>query len=153
MLTAKDIMSREVKAVTLEMPISEVAKIFHDNSISGAPVIDDTGRLIGIITESDLIDQNKKFHIPTVVAIFDAVVYLESLKNFEKELQKMTGSKVKDLYTVDVLSVSLDTPVNEIATLMSEKHFHTLPVLDGENLVGIVGKDDIVKTMASSGLT
>jgi len=151
MLTAKDIMSSNITTVTLDMPISEVAGIFHDNVISGAPVVDDTGKLIGIITESDLIDQNKKFHIPTVVAIFDAVVYLESLKTFEKELQKMTGSKVKDLYTKDVFSVNMATPINEIATLMADRHFHTIPVLDGDKLIGIVGKDDIIKTMASSG--
>lgn len=151
MLTAKDIMSRDITTVTLDMPISEVAGLFHDNVISGAPVVDDNGNLIGIITESDLIDQNKKFHIPTVVAIFDAVVYLESLKTFEKELQKMTGSKVRDLYTKDVVSVDQDTPINEIASIMSDRHFHTIPVLKGNKLVGIVGKDDIVKTMASAG--
>ena len=150
MLTAKDIMSTDTATVKLDMPISEVAGIFHERAISGAPVVDDEGNLIGIITESDLIDQNKKFHIPTVVAIFDAVVYLESLKHFEKELKKMTGSKVRDLYTKDVASVNLDTPINEIASLMAERHFHTIPVLDGGKIAGIVGKDDIVKTMASS---
>ena len=150
MLTAKDIMSGEVATVRLKTPIAEVAQIFHDRRISGAPVVDDEDKLIGIITESDLIDQNKKLHIPTVVAIFDAVIYLDSLKQFEKELQKMTGSKVKDVYTKDVTSVNSDTPINEIASIMAEKHFHTLPVVDGEKIVGIVGKDDIVKTMAAS---
>ena len=150
MLTARDIMSSEVITVKLKTPISEVAKIFHDKSIGGAPVVDDEERLVGIITESDLIDQNKKLHIPTVVAIFDAVIYLDSLKQFEKELQKMTGSKVRDVYSEDVTSVNPDTPVNEIASIMAEKHFHTLPVVDGDKIVGIVGKDDIVKTMAAS---
>lgn len=149
MKTAKEIMNRAVISVGLDTPISEVAALFHENRISGAPVVDENGRLIGIITESDLIDQNKKLHIPTVVAIFDAVIYLERLKHFEKELRKMTGSKVRDLYTKDVVSVDIGTPLNEIASIMSEKHFHTIPVLDGEQLVGVVGKDDIVKTMAS----
>lgn len=151
MLSAKDIMSGEVATVGLDTPISEVARIFHERGVSGAPVVDDEGRLIGIITESDLIDQNKKLHIPTVVAIFDAVIYLDSLKQFEKELQKMLGSKVKDVYTKNVTSVNSDTLINEIASIMAERHFHTLPVVDGEKIVGIVGKDDIVKTMAASG--
>lgn len=149
MLTAKDIMSAEVVTVKLETPISEVASLFHDKGIGGAPVVDDDGALVGIITESDLIDQTKKMHIPTVVAIFDAVVYLDSLRNFEKELKKMTGSKVEDVYTKEVTSVCIDTPLNEIASIMSDKRYHTIPVLDGEKLAGIVGKDDIVKTMAA----
>ncbi len=150
MLTAKDIMTREVISVRLDTPISEVARIFHENRINGAPVVDDEGNIIGIITESDLVDQNKKLHIPTVVAIFDAVIYLESLKHFEQELKKMTGSKVRDVYTEEVVTVQVDTPINEIASIMAERHFHTIPVLDGEKMVGIVGKDDIVKTMAET---
>lgn len=150
MLTARDIMSDEVTSVRLKTPIAEVARIFHEKAIGGAPVVDDEDRLIGIVTESDLIDQNKKLHIPTVVALFDAVIYLDSLQKFEKELQKMTGSKVKDVYTKDVTSVNPEMPINEIASIMAESHFHTLPVIDGDKIVGIVGKDDIVKTMASS---
>ena len=151
MLTAKDIMSSNIESVKLDTSISEVAHIFHEKKISGAPVVDNNNHLIGIITESDLIDQNKKLHIPTVVAIFDAVIYLESLRNFEKELKKMTGSKVRDVYTSEVTSVNIDTPLNELASIMADKHFHTLPVLDHEGkLVGIVGKDDIVKTMTSA---
>lgn len=150
MLAAKDIMSGNVISVKLDTPISEVARIFHDNRISGAPVVDDENNLIGIISESDLIDQNKKLHIPTVVAIFDAVVYLESLRHFEKELKKMTGSRVCDLYTKDVISVRVDTPINEIASIMADRHFHTIPVLDGTKMVGVVGKDDIVKIMAET---
>ncbi len=150
MQTARDIMTGDVATVTLDISITEVASLFHNNKISGAPVVDDENRLIGIITESDLIDQTKKLHIPTVVAIFDAVIYLESLRHFEKELKKMTGTKVKDVYTADAVSVNIDTPVNEIASIMADRHFHTLPVLDGGKIVGIVGKDDIIKTMASS---
>ncbi len=150
MKKAKDIMSDNLLTVKLDTPISEVAKLFHENVISGAPVVDDSGNLIGIITESDLIEQNKKLHIPTVIAIFDAVIYLESLRQFEKELKKMTGTKVKDVYTRDVVSVGVDTPINEIASIMSDRHFHSIPVVDDGRLVGIVGKDDIVKTMAAS---
>ena len=150
MLKAKDIMCSSVITVKLDSSIADVAETFHNKGISGAPVVDDDGKLVGIITESDLIDQNKKLHIPTVVAIFDAVIYLESLRQFEKELKKMTGNKVKDLCSSDVITVDVDTPVNEIASIMADSHFHTIPVLDNSLLVGIVGKDDIVKTMASA---
>jgi len=143
-------MTTDVITVKMDTPISDVARIFHEERISGAPVVDEENNLIGIITESDLIDQNKKLHIPTVVAIFDAVIYLERLKHFEMELRKMTGTKVRDVYTKDVVSVNVDTPVNETASIMADNHFHTIPVLDDNKMVGIVGKDDIVKTMATT---
>lgn len=148
MLTAKDIMSREVVTVTPETTVKQVARLLFEKKISGTPVVDDSGKLLGVVTESDLIDQKKKFHIPTVIAILDSVIFLESAKKIEKEINKMTGAKVKDICTQQPISVTESTPVEEIATIMAEKKVHTLPVLRDGQLVGVVGKTDIIKTLA-----
>lgn len=123
-------------------------QFFSDNSISGAPVLDDQDKVIGVVTESDLIYQNKKVHIPTAVAILDAVFYLESPDKMEQELKKISGTTVQDIFAPDVVSVEPDTPLDEVATLMAEKHIHTLPVLEGKKLVGVIGKSDIIKMIA-----
>ena len=86
MLNASDIMTTEVITVKEETPLKELAEILYKNRINGVPVVDDEGLLMGIICESDLIRKDKKLHIPTVVALFDAVFYLESSKNIEKEI-------------------------------------------------------------------
>lgn len=148
MLTAKDIMSREVVTVTPETTVNQVARTLFEKKISGVPVVDESGKLLGVVTESDLIDQKKKFHIPTVIAILDSVIFLESAKKIEKEINKMTGAKVKDICTLQPISVTEGTPVEEIATIMAEKKVHTLPVLRDGQLVGVVGKTDIIKTLA-----
>ena len=148
MLTAKELMTENVITVTGETPVRELAKILAENRISGAPVLDDQGRVIGVVTESDLIDQNKKVHIPTVVAILDAFIFLESPEKMKKELKKMAGIKVEDIFAHEVITVQKDTPLDEVATLMAEKKIHTLPVLDGEKLVGVIGKSDIIRTIA-----
>jgi len=111
--------------------------------------VDDDGALIVIIGESDLIRKHKKLHIPTVVALFDAVFYLESSKKFEKEIERINATKVEDLYTKKVVTIQKDTPVDEIASIMTEKKIYTIPVMDGGRLVGIVGKADLVRTLAS----
>lgn len=147
MLTAKEIMTKEVITVTPDTPVEKVAGILFEKKISGAPVVDDEGNLIGVVTESDLIDQKKKFHIPTVISILDSVIFLDSAKKIEKEINKMTGALVKDISTQEPISISEDTPVDEIATIMSEKKVHTLPVLRDGTLVGVVGKTDIIKTL------
>lgn len=148
MLTAKDIMTKDVITVKEGTKVSELADILTKNRISGAPVLDDSGRVIGVVTESDLVEQSKSLHLPTVFTILDSVIFLESAKHFEKELKKMTGAKVEDIYTEEPLTVHPDTPIREIATIMAEKKIYTIPVLEGGKLVGIIGKADVVRASA-----
>ena len=144
-ITAKDIMTRKTLTVTPEMPVIELAKFFLAHRISGAPVVKE-GRLLGLITEKELIEQKKRLHVPTVVAIMEAVVYLESSKHFEQELREIAASKVEDLYQRRMATVSPDTPIEDIATLMTEKGVALLPVVDENGgLAGIIGKADVVK--------
>jgi len=147
MLTAKDIMTRQVITVPPSMPVEDLAALLYEKKISGAPVVDKDNRLLGVVTESDLIDQTKKFHIPTVISILDSVIFLDKEEKVEKEIRKMTGRTVKDIYTPSSRTVGLDTPLDEIATIMAEKRQHTLPVMDNGDLVGVVGKSDIIRTL------
>ena len=148
MLKAKDIMNREVITVNENATVRELATLLLMNSISGAPVIDREGRVIGVVTESDLIFQNKKVHLPTAVAILDAFLFLERPEKMEKELKKIAGSIVKDICSHDFVSVEPETGLEELATLMAEKKIHTLPVMEQGTLVGVIGKSDIIRTIA-----
>jgi predicted transcriptional regulator len=148
MLTAKDIMTREVITVNENATVRELATLLLMNSISGAPVVNEDGGVIGVVTESDLIFQNKKVHLPTAVAILDAFVFLERPEKMEKELKKIAGSKVGDICSHDLVSVTPETGLEELATLMAEKKIHTLPVMEQGKLVGVIGKSDIIRTIA-----
>jgi len=148
MLKAKDIMTGKVITVDENRSVKDLARILADNKISGAPVTDDQGKIVGVVTESDLIDRAKKVHIPTVMRLFDAFVVLESPDRMEKDFKKMAAATVKDICNRNVVSVTPDTPLDELATLMAEKNVHTLPVLDQGRLVGIIGKSDIIRTLA-----
>jgi CBS-domain-containing membrane protein len=147
MLTAGDVMTREVITVKRETTIRDLAELFARHRISSAPVVDDSGAMIGIVTETDLVEQDKSLHIPTVISLFDWVIYLESDKKFEKELKKMTGQTVGDIYTEDVVQVSPSTPVSDVANLISSRKVNAIPVLDGNRLVGIVARIDLIRTM------
>jgi CBS-domain-containing membrane protein len=88
-------------------------------------------------------------HIPTAFAILDAFFFLEDPEKMEKEMMKMAGTKVKDIYTSNALTVRQDTPLEEVATLMAEKKVHTLPVLDENGqLIGVIGTSDIIRMIA-----
>ena len=139
MLTAKDIMTTKVITVQKDTTVTALAEILWKNKISGAPVLDDEGNVVSVVTESDLIDQNKKVHIPTMVSILDSVIFLESSKKTEKEIKKMAGNTVQDISSMELISVSENTRLDEIATIMAEDNIHTIPVLDEGKLVGIIG--------------
>ncbi len=148
MKNASDIMTREVITVLPETTVQQLAKIFASHGISGAPVVDQEGLVVGVVTESDLIDQNKKVHIPTVISILDSFFFLENPEKMEQEMRKMVGATVADIYTSPPVTVGEDTPIDEIATIMSEKNIHTLPVVADGRLKGVIGKKDIIRTIA-----
>ncbi len=148
MIQAKDIMSVNVITVKEEATVRELAALFLLNDISGAPVVDADGRVIGVVTESDLIFQNKKVHLPTAVAILDAFLFLERPEKMEKELKKIAGSTVGDICSHNLINVAPETGLDELATLMAEKKVHTLPVMEAGKLVGVIGKSDIIRTIA-----
>lgn len=148
MLKVKDIMTKDVVTVTKETTVMELAGIFSQRHLSSLPVLDQGGALIGIVTETDLVEQDKNLHIPTVISIFDWVIYLESDKKFEKELKKMTGGTVGDIYSSEVVTVSPDSSVSDAADLLSSRKITALPVVDGEKLVGIISRIDLIRSMA-----
>ena len=148
MLTAKDIMTKNVTTVGAATTIEELARILMEHKISGAPVVDDNENLIGIVTENDLISRDKRLHIPTVMRLFDAFIVLESQSKVEKEIKRMTAITVNDIYIKEAITVTEGTPVHDIATIMSEKKVHLIPVVEGKNekkIIGIIGKIDLIK--------
>lgn len=147
MLKAQDIMTKDVITVKPDTTIEDLAKILTEYRISGAPVVDSNGDLYGIVTENDLISQKKRLHIPTVVRLFDAFIMLESTSNIEREIKKMAATTVEDICVKNVITVTEDTPLEDIATIMSEKKVHLIPVVEGKKIKGIIGKIDIIKVI------
>jgi CBS-domain-containing membrane protein len=148
MLTARDIMTREVVTVRPEASVEELAKLLEERRIGGVPVLDQTGALVGVITQWDLVQRSRDLELPPALNILDFHLFLEMPSHFKKRLEKLLGNKVKDVMTSNPVSISPDTPVNEIAGLMAHQGVHTLPVLEEGNLVGIVGKLDLIRGLA-----
>ena len=148
MKKAKDIMTSEVITVPVDMTVVNLAKVFLEHDIGGAPVVDSSGKVIAVVSENDLVDQNKKLHIPTIMPFLDAVIFLESAKAMEKEIQKIAGAKVGDICSQDLITVDVEDSLETVATVMAEKHCHTLPVMEENGLVGVIGKVDIVRVIA-----
>jgi len=149
MFKVKDIMTKEVIAVSPDTEIVSAAKILLENRINGMPVIDAFGRLVGIICQSDLVAQQKGIPIPSLFTLLESYIPLTSIKRIDKEMEKIAALTVKAAMTLEPVTVNPETDIEEVAKLMVDKKYHTLPVVDGGKVVGIVGKEDVLKTLLS----
>ena len=148
MLKAKDIMTSPVTTLTPGQEIMDAARILLERHINGAPVLDEDGMIVGVLTRDDLITQQKEIPLPSYFVVLDALIPIKSLGQVEREAEKIAATTVEHAMTADPVIVSPDTPIGEIAELMVDKKVHTIPVQDesGE-LVGVIGKEDVLKTM------
>jgi len=141
-------MTKEVLSVSPETLVSDLAKTLVGKKISGVPVVDADGRLVGIVTQSDLVERAQELELPPALNILDFHLYLEVPSHFFRKLEKMLGATVGDIMSPKPVTVSPDTPVPRLAALMDRQKVHTLPVLEGGKIVGIIGKIDLVRALA-----
>jgi CBS domain-containing protein len=147
-LTAKDIMSKKVITISKNDSIEKLSELLVNNKISGVPVVDENNKMVGIVSEADIIVQDADLHFPRYFKLLDGIIYLESLNKFKRNLEKHLATKVGDIMTQKVKTVSENTPINEIADLMLDSRVNRVPVMDkNNNLVGIITRADIVKSM------
>ncbi len=146
-LTAREIMTADPVAVGPGLSVTDAARLMVERRIGALPVVDG-GRLIGIVTEGDLIMRDVKVEFPTYLHLLDGfIMYPPATARFEAELKKAVGATVADVMTADPVSVPADAPVSDVATTMVERGVSRLPVLDGDRLVGIVSKSDLVRSL------
>jgi CBS-domain-containing membrane protein len=152
MRTAQDIMTRSVITVSPNTDITQATQMLLENRINGLPVVDEKQQLVGIVCQSDMIAQQKRIPLPSLFTLLDGYISLTSAKQFEKEVQKIAATRVAQAMTPNPVTVGLETSVEDIASLMVEKKLHTLPVVDKGKLVGIIGKEDMLRTLMSGSL-
>jgi CBS domain-containing protein len=147
-LKAKDIMTADVITVKEDTTVGEIGRIFIEKGISGAPVVDDEGRLLGIVTEHDLISQNSRLHIPTILRLFDAYIPIGASGRLEEEIKRMAASTVGEISTRKVVTVEEETLLEDVATLMTDRKIHLIPVMKGETITGVIGQRDLIQGIA-----
>lgn len=149
--TVADVMSRDPIAVQPETSLNEAIKILAERRISGLPVIDGNDKLIGVISETDLMWQETGVTPPAYIMILDSVIFLENPAKYERDLHKALGQTVGEVMTKkDLVTVAPEMPVRKAAQLMHERSVHRLLVVDETGkLIGILTRGDIVRFMAS----
>lgn len=147
-MRVSDVMTRDVIKVHRDATVPEMAQLMGTHDISGLPVVDDQGALIGIVTELDLMVRNANLHVPRYLRVLDVMIPLGDPREFGEEIRRALGTTAADLMTPHVLTVQSTTDLADLATLMVDKRVNPVPVVDGGALVGIVSRSDFVQLMA-----
>jgi CBS domain-containing protein len=143
---ASDVMTSNVISVTPEMTVREVARIFVDNGISGAPVLDPDGRVAGMISEGDLL---RRSEIGTEERTRTSWLDLWSASHEARDYIKTHAVNVREVMTSDVVSVQPETPLGEVAGILETRRIKRVPVMKAGRLVGIVSRANLVQALAS----
>lgn len=145
-----DVMSRDLITATPDTPLTEVIKTLAEKRISGLPVVDQAGKLVGVISETDLMWQESGVTPPAYIMLLDSVIYLENPAQYERDLHKALGQTVGEVMSRDPITIAPTKTLSEAARLMHERKIHRLPVLDAEGrVVGLLTRGDIIRTMAA----
>lgn len=147
--TVADVMTPNPLTVEPQTSLSEAVKLLAEKHISGLPVVDEEGKLVGVISETDLMWQETGIDPPPYIMFLDSVIYLQNPSRYEKEVHKVLGQTVGEVMTDKPISIKPSQTLREAAHLMHEKNIRRLPVVDeAGQVVGIITRGDIIRTMA-----
>jgi CBS domain-containing protein len=145
-MQVREIMTRDVVTVQPASPVTTVARLFREKAISGVPVVDDEGLVVGIITEVDLIARHARPHFPAYVQFLDSIIYLQGTRRYRDSMRRILATTAAELMTSPVLTVNPAVDVQDLAALMVERRVNPVPVVDDEDrLVGIVSHTDLLQ--------
>ena len=146
-MKVRDVMTTEVVAAGPDATVNLVARLMAEKAISGVPVVED-GRVVGIVTELDLIVRNTRLEPPAFFQLLDARIPLETPGHYRERLRHMLGTLARDVMTEKVVTIGPDEDLEALAELMVKRRVNPVPVVQDGRLVGIVARSDIIGMMA-----
>jgi CBS domain-containing protein len=150
MKTAAEIMNPDVPTVSPSDDARTAIDLMATTELGAIPVVDDAGKVVGIVSESDLIisDEESDLHLPHYLNIMGGIVFIGSMKGFEERLEKAFATKVSDLMTADPIVVHTYEAADRVAKKIAESHHNHLPVVDEDGrLAGMVTRADALAAL------
>lgn len=143
----KDIMQTDVITTGPEATIKEIAKILVENKISGVFVVDASEKLLGVVSEGDLLHKETNPRPPGALGLLGAIIYYRGIKQYESDFRKLIALTASEIMTSKLIKISPDDKIEDAASLMVNEQIKRLPVMENDKLIGIVTRHDIIKTL------
>lgn len=151
-MKVEDIMTREVIFVSPETKVTEIARIIHEHNFNGLPVVNEEKKVVGMITEMDLLTNDSfGMHIPSFAKLISDFNVLKMVKGEDKRnLESIVNADVKSIMNENFISVSPDTPLTDLISIFNEQKVNPIPVVDDKKaLQGIIARSDIIKLISN----
>ena len=149
-LTVADVMTQPVLSVTPDTPLQQAVQLISDHHISGLPVVDESGLLIGELSEQDLMVRESGVDAGPYVMLLDSVIYLRNPLNWDRQVHQVLGTSVKDLMRRDVHSCGGDLALPKAASQLHDQSTQRLFVIDSQKkLLGVLTRGDVVRALAT----
>jgi CBS domain-containing protein len=146
--TVAEVMTPNPIAVNPQTPLQEAIKLLAEKKISNLPVINDTGKLVGTLSDTDLMWQEAGVDAPPYFMFLDSVIYLQNPARHEKEVHKALGQTVAEVMSDKPITITADRSLKQAAHLMNEKKIGCLIVVEDDRAIGIITRGDIIRVMA-----
>ncbi len=145
----KDLMEKKVISVTKDTTIKDLSRILLKYNITGVPVVNNENKLIGMVTDADIITENLN---PIFPIYFDPLImsyaYLDSFEQHQKDIKDFLFKKVEEVMTHRVKTVKADTPISDAVRIFIKERVNRIPVIDENGkVIGIIARADILKSM------
>ncbi len=142
---AKDIMITDVICVRKEDALTQVMSVLMKNHVGGVPVVDDDNKLVGMVTEKDLVTSENGLNISSYMEFMTSILLLDGKNPDTFDIQRFNSMTAQDIMSTHVYAVQSAATVEEIASLMMNRHINRIPVVDENNtLLGIIGRSDLL---------
>lgn len=144
------VMTTDVLSFAPDDKVQDAMAIMVERGVDGAPVLDHSGRVVGVLSTGDLIVQETTLHFPTVIQLLGATLELPSSKrHFDEDIRRALGSSVEDVMSRKAVTIGADDTLELAATLMHDENVSRLPVVRDEQLIGIISRTDIVRALVA----
>ncbi len=149
--TVADVMTPDPITVKPQTSLGEAIKILAEKRISGLLVVDEEEKILGILSETDLMWQESGIDPPPYITFLDSIIYLKNPTRYDKDIHKALGQTAGEVMSEKPLTIEATQPLREAAKLMHNEEVRRLPVVnDAGKLVGIITQGDIIRSMAAS---
>jgi CBS domain-containing protein len=147
--TVREIMQADAVSVRPEDDVEAVLRVMSEGELPGVPVVNEGGRCVGIVTESDLVipGEDRDLHLPHYVSLFGGIVFLESMDHFEERVRKAIAARAEDMMTADPVTIDADADVRDAARVIADTGHNRLPVVEHGRYVGIVTRLDVLSAL------
>lgn len=146
----RDVMTTPVSTLGPDEKVEHAADVLAEKNVGSLPVVDDQGKLLGILRDDDLIASEARVHVPTFINFLGlGMPFPGEMKHLEAELKKIAGATVRAVMQTDPPTIAPDATLEDVATIMHDRGVNSLPVVDADGKVdGIVARADIVRFIA-----